>query len=137
MRAIEQKRMRREIRALAQQSETHIVTGTETSDGEILSDTSKTLTSRDLDCEETLQRVSERVTAATLQGIPRKRHSDFLWRFHLVRDEEPLAIALPDGMVLISTGTVAGASSDDELAAVLAHECAHVASRTLSFLQWE
>lgn len=80
-------------------------------------------------CEEALERVSRRVTASVLEGIPRRRHADFRWRFKLLVDDEPLAIALPDGTVLVSTATLEKVASDDELAAVLAHECAHVVCR--------
>lgn len=84
---------------------------------------------KDRENVEALKRVSERVTSSTMEGIPRRRRPDFQWDFHLLEDADPLAIALPDGTVLVSSAMVENVASDDELAAVLAHECAHVVCR--------
>jgi predicted Zn-dependent protease len=51
------------------------------------------------------------------------------WRFEIVDQAAPNAFALPDGHLYVSRGLVALANSEDELAAVLAHEVVHVAAR--------
>lgn len=51
------------------------------------------------------------------------------WDFEVFDDPEPNAFALPGGKIGIHTGMLNAAGSDDELAAVLAHEVAHVMAR--------
>jgi len=51
------------------------------------------------------------------------------WRFEVVDQAAPNAFALPDGHLYVSRGLVELANSEDELAAVLAHEVVHVAAR--------
>jgi predicted Zn-dependent protease len=51
------------------------------------------------------------------------------YQFEIVDDWEPNAFALPGGFVYVSRGALALTASEDELANVLAHEIAHVASR--------
>lgn len=51
------------------------------------------------------------------------------YRFEIADDWEPNAFALPGGFVYVSRGALALTASEDELANVLAHEIAHVASR--------
>ena len=47
----------------------------------------------------------------------------------VVRDPEVNAFAMPGGVVVVNTGLIAGLKSESELAAVLAHELAHVSRR--------
>ena len=54
------------------------------------------------------------------------------FEFFLVRDPTLNAFALPGGYVGVNTGTIVGAQSESELAAVLAHEIAHVTQRHIS-----
>ncbi|MGB5812305.1 MAG: M48 family metalloprotease [Polyangiales bacterium] len=49
--------------------------------------------------------------------------------FHVVDMKEPNAFALPGGYIYVSRGLLAIMNSEDELAAVLGHEIAHVAGR--------
>jgi predicted Zn-dependent protease len=51
-------------------------------------------------------------------------HQDF--EFFLVKDPTLNAFALPGGFIGVNTGTIVTAQSESELAAVLAHEIAHV-----------
>jgi predicted Zn-dependent protease len=53
----------------------------------------------------------------------------FQYTFRIVDDEAPNAFALPGGPIYITRGAIALTNSEDELASVLAHEIAHVASR--------
>ena len=53
----------------------------------------------------------------------------FDYQLEIVDDWEPNAFALPGGYVYISRGALALTDNEDELANVLAHEIAHVASR--------
>lgn len=54
---------------------------------------------------------------------------DVVYTFTVVDEKEPNAFSLPGGYVFVNTGLVKAVRSDDELAAVLAHEIAHVAAR--------
>jgi len=51
------------------------------------------------------------------------------WSFTLVDDPAVNAFALPGGFVYVTRGLLAHLGSDDELAAVLAHEAGHVTAR--------
>ena len=54
---------------------------------------------------------------------------ELLYHFLVVKDDEVNAFSLPGGYVFINEGLLKQTRSDDELAAVLAHEIAHVAAR--------
>lgn len=51
------------------------------------------------------------------------------YQFAVVEDPEVNAFSLPGGYVFINQGLVKKAANDDELAAVLAHEIAHITAR--------
>jgi metalloendopeptidase OMA1, mitochondrial len=51
------------------------------------------------------------------------------WQFNLLQDSTPNAFALPGGKVGVHTGLFKVVNSPDQLAAVLAHEVAHVTAR--------
>ena len=53
--------------------------------------------------------------------------ADLPWSFGVIEGESINAFAMPGGTVLVSQGLVKRLSSESELAAVLAHEIAHVA----------
>jgi predicted Zn-dependent protease len=55
--------------------------------------------------------------------------SDYKFQWHLVKDEEINAFALPGGIIIVNTGLITAVDSADELAAVLAHEIQHVEQR--------
>ena len=54
---------------------------------------------------------------------------DVVYTFAVVDEKEPNAFSLPGGYVFVNSGLVKAVRSDDELAAVVAHEIAHVAAR--------
>lgn len=51
------------------------------------------------------------------------------WEVTVFEDESPNAFALPGGKIGVNTGMLAVARNQDQLAAVVAHEVAHVLSR--------
>ncbi|MEN9577914.1 MAG: hypothetical protein RJA70_923 [Pseudomonadota bacterium] len=55
--------------------------------------------------------------------------SDFKFQFRVVDDDSVNAFALPGGFVTVNMGLLKKAESGDEVAAVLAHELAHVVQR--------
>lgn len=71
-----------------------------------------------------------------LLGAARRRgeigadiESRFAWRLFLVRDRSVNAFALPGGYMGVHLGLIAAVQTRDELAAVLAHETAHMSQR--------
>jgi predicted Zn-dependent protease len=54
---------------------------------------------------------------------------ELIYTFSVIEDEEVNAFSLPGGYVFFNSGLVKKASTDDELAGVVAHEVAHVAAR--------
>lgn len=52
--------------------------------------------------------------------------ADFTYSFRVVDDKEINAFSLPAGYVYVNKGLIDQAESDDELAAVIAHEIAHI-----------
>jgi predicted Zn-dependent protease len=68
------------------------------------------------------------VLAAAAMGTPRKddRPSPIAgWHFVIVDDDTINAFAAPGGFILVNKGLIKAAKTEDELAAVLAHEVAH------------
>lgn len=57
------------------------------------------------------------------------RGVDYPWEFHCVNDKAVNAFALPGGFVFINRGAIEAADNEAQLAAVMAHELAHVALR--------
>jgi len=66
------------------------------------------------------------------QNLARKSDAKVPFSFQVVEDESPNAFALPGGFVFVNTGLIQIADEEDEFAAVLAHEIAHVAARHLT-----
>jgi len=54
---------------------------------------------------------------------------ELIYTFTVVEDRDVNAFSLPGGYVFINDGLIKKTASDDELAAVIAHEVAHVAAR--------
>jgi MAF protein len=54
---------------------------------------------------------------------------DIDYHFQVLEDEEINAVSLPGGFVYVNRGLIDKVSNDDELAAVLAHEVAHIVAR--------
>lgn len=67
--------------------------------------------------------------ARKLGHIGDETQARFAWEPFLVRDKSVNAFALPGGFVYVTRGILALASDTSELAAVLAHEIAHVNRR--------
>ena len=53
-------------------------------------------------------------------------HPDMSFTFFIVRDEQINAFAAPGGFVAVNVGLILAMDSEDELAAVLAHEISHI-----------
>ncbi len=66
-----------------------------------------------------------------------RRHAQFEYKFKLVQDKDINAFSLPGGYIYVFEGLVDFAQSDDEIAAVLAHEICHASQRHLATLQAE
>lgn len=60
-----------------------------------------------------------------------KRHNVFDYTFKVVDDSDVNAFSIPGGFIYVNSGLLEFVQSDDELAAVLAHEIAHAANRHL------
>lgn len=54
---------------------------------------------------------------------------ELVYHFAVVADAEVNAFSLPGGYVYVNEGLIKRTASDDELAAVIAHEIAHIAAR--------
>ena len=66
-------------------------------------------------------RVSQRIANAIGPEMP-----DAEWEFVLFEEESANAFAMPGGKIAVYTGLLQHVDSDDELAAVIGHEIAHV-----------
>jgi predicted Zn-dependent protease len=77
------------------------------------------------DDEEAQKRVKE--IGAKIASVSDR--DDIPYHFAVIDDEEVNALALPGGYVYVSQGLMDAAESDDEVAAVIAHEVGHVAAR--------
>lgn len=71
---------------------------------------------------EMMNRVGERLIAAN--GMAGQH-----WEFNLINDDTPNAFALPGGYVGVNTGLFQVVKTEDQLAAVMGHEIAHVIAR--------
>ncbi len=72
----------------------------------------------------------ERITRVGRRIAEAASRPDMQWEFVLVDNDEVLnAFALPGGKVFVYTGLLAVATTDAELATVMAHEVAHVLAR--------
>lgn len=66
------------------------------------------------------------------QNLARNSDAKFPFSFKVVEDDGLNAFALPGGYVFVNTGLIGIADEEDELAAAMAHEIAHVAARHLT-----
>ncbi len=76
--------------------------------------------------DEPLQERVRKIGARLAAVCDRK---ELLYHFTVVSDEEVNAFSLPGGYVFVNDGLIKQTASDDELAAVIAHEIAHIAAR--------
>lgn len=71
-----------------------------------------------------VQRIGARIAESVGREVPNAQ-----WEFVVFESEQINAFALPGGKVGVYTGLIKLVDSDDELAAVMGHEIAHVSSR--------
>ena len=73
-----------------------------------------------------VERIGERLVAAI---PPEFRHEEFDYTFDVINQKEINAFALPGGPMFLNRGMIEAASSEGEVAGVMAHEISHVALR--------
>lgn len=73
-----------------------------------------------------LQSYIDGVGKRLLSGV---RKAEFPYTFQVVQDESINAFAIPGGHTYVHTGLIKAASTESELAAVIAHEINHVVAR--------
>jgi len=66
------------------------------------------------------------------QNLVRNSDAKVPFSFQVIEGEAPNAFALPGGFIFVYTGLMKIASEEDELAAAMAHEIAHVAARHMT-----
>jgi beta-barrel assembly-enhancing protease len=66
------------------------------------------------------------------QNLARNSDAKVPFSFKVIEDDNLNAFALPGGYIFVHTGLIKIADEEDELAAVMAHEIAHVAARHLT-----
>ncbi len=66
------------------------------------------------------------------QNLVRNSDAKVPFTFQVIEGDAPNAFALPGGYVFVYTGLIKLADEEDELAAALAHEIAHVAARHMT-----
>ena len=71
----------------------------------------------------------ERVFNRLVEALPPKFRNRYEWKVYVLDRKEVNAFALPNGDIFVFKGLVDFVDSDDELAAVLGHEMAHVILR--------
>jgi metalloendopeptidase OMA1, mitochondrial len=75
-----------------------------------------------------VQRIGNRILAVALPGSSMPPLNQ--WEFRVFEDDATInAFAMPGGKVAVYTGIMILANKDDELAAIIGHEIAHVAAR--------
>lgn len=77
---------------------------------------------QDAKSQERLEKIGQEIVAV----CDRK---DIVYCFRLIKAKEVNAFSLPGGYVYVNSGLMDQASSDDELAGVLAHEIGHIVAR--------
>ncbi|MBI4354302.1 MAG: M48 family metalloprotease [Candidatus Omnitrophica bacterium] len=80
----------------------------------------------DLAADEPLQ---ERVRSIGRRVVEVCDRKELVYHFAVVAEPEVNAFSLPGGYVYVNEGLIKRTQSDDELAAVIAHEIAHIAAR--------
>lgn len=80
-----------------------------------------------------VERVGRRIAAATEQYLRNNGMAgeikNLSWEFHLVKDPQVNAFAMPGGKIVVYEGLLPYVSSDDDLAVVLGHEVAHAVAK--------
>jgi len=73
--------------------------------------------------------MQERVRAIGQRLVAVCDRKELVYHFTVIKDKEVNAFSLPGGYVFINDGLVKKVATDDELAAVLAHEIGHIVAR--------
>jgi Zn-dependent protease with chaperone function len=73
-----------------------------------------------------IDRIGQRLVRALPENL---RHPEFRYSFDVVNQKEINAFALPGGPMFLNRGMIEAASSEAEVAGVMAHELSHVALR--------
>jgi predicted Zn-dependent protease len=73
--------------------------------------------------------MQERVRAIGGRVVAVSDRKDIDYSFKVLDDEEVNAVSLPGGFVYVNKGLIELVSSDDQLAAVIAHEVGHIVAR--------
>jgi predicted Zn-dependent protease len=80
-----------------------------------------------------VKRIGSNIQKATEEYFRMKGEAGFLssydWEFNLVENEQVNAWAMPGGKVVVYTGLLKLADTEDELAVVVAHEIAHAVAK--------
>ena len=79
--------------------------------------------------KEQVERIGKRIVDVASDRLSDRGFDSLEWEFHVVEDEQINAFVLPAGKVVFYTGLLDLAESDDEVAAVMGHEVAHVIGR--------
>jgi len=80
--------------------------------------------------DETVHSYVERLGERLVAAIPAdQRHAGFRYTFEVVNVREINAFALPGGPMFVNRGMIEAASTEGEVAGVMAHEISHVALR--------
>jgi beta-barrel assembly-enhancing protease len=74
-------------------------------------------------------RVVQYVRSIAQKLVQHTPSRQFRYRFQLVNTNEVSSLGFPNGTVYIYRGLLSMAANDDEVAAIIAHEIAHIASR--------
>lgn len=79
--------------------------------------------------KEQVERIGRRIVDAADRRLAARGFDSLDWEYNVVDDEQANAFVLPGGKVVFYTGLLDLAESDDEVAAVMGHEVAHVIAR--------
>lgn len=78
-------------------------------------------------------RVSKNIAAATQAYLKSNGYESMInqlaWEFNLVNSPQVNAFCMPGGKIVVYTGILSVCSSDDQLAAVIAHEVSHAIAK--------
>ncbi len=80
----------------------------------------------DLGVNAFINKVGNRVVPKYLRNLPPEDPNKILFRFYVLEDETPNAVAFADGSVFVHTGLLKRLENEAQLAIVLGHEIAHV-----------
>lgn len=80
----------------------------------------------DLDVNAYVTKVGYRVVPKFLKFLPEDDPNKVLFRFYVLEDDFPNAVAFSDGSVFINTGLLKRLDNEAQLAIILGHEIAHV-----------